>query len=96
MPCANPWISLSRETFMLGLESQAVIGLRLMRMAMGGEAATRETALMVTEKAEALVEAQIVLARCALEGRPDLGPARAVALFRERVQDNQRRLGQGL
>ena len=41
---------LSRDAIMLGLEAQSVIGLRLMKAAMGGEAAQREAALMVTEK----------------------------------------------
>lgn len=80
---------------MLGLESQSVIGLRLIKAAMGGEAAQREAALMFTEKAQAMVEAQFVIAESALAGQPHLGPGRAVALYRKRVQDNQRRLGRG-
>ena len=36
---------------MLAMESQAVIGLRMMRLAMGGKVAARETRRMVTEKA---------------------------------------------
>ena len=95
MVCRNPWLTLSRDTIMLGLEAQSVIGLRLIKAAMGGEAAQREVALMVTEKAQAIVDAQLVLAESALAGQPHLGPGRAVALYRKRVQANQRRLGRG-
>ena len=95
MPCRNPWFTLSRDAMMLGLEAQSVIGLRLIKAAMGGEAAQREAALMVTEKAQAMVDAQIVLAQSVLAGQPHLGPSRAVALYRKRVQANQRRLGRG-
>lgn len=95
MFCRNPWVSLSRETILLGLEAQTVIGLRLLKAVMGGEGAHREAALMITEKAQAMVDAQILLAECALAGQPHLGPSRTVALYRRRVQDNRRRLGQG-
>ena len=95
MSCLNPWFKLSRDTIMLGLEAQSVIGLRLMKAAMGGEAAQREVTLMITEKAQAIVDAQRVLAESALAGQPHLGPGRAVALYRRRVQANQRRLGRG-
>ena len=95
MPCRNPWFDLSMDTFMLGLESQSVIGLRLLKAAMGGEAAQREAALMVAEKAQAVVDVHLVLAKSAIAGQAHLGPSRAVALFRRRVQANRRRLGYG-
>jgi hypothetical protein len=95
MACRNPWFSLSHDALMLGLESQSVIALRLIKAAVGGEAAQREAALMISEKAQAMVDAQFVLAKSALAGQPHLGPGRAVALFRKRVQANQRRLGRG-
>jgi hypothetical protein len=95
MSCRNPWFSFSHDAMMLGLEAQSVIGLRLLKAAMGGEGAQRETTLMFTEKAQAMVDAQFVLAESALAGEPHLGPGRAVALYRKRVQANQRRLGRG-
>jgi hypothetical protein len=67
----------------------------MIKAAMGGEAAQREATLMVTEKAQAIVDAQLVLAESVLAGQPHLGPGRAVALYRKRVQANQRRLGRG-
>jgi hypothetical protein len=91
----NPWFTLSRDAMMLGLEAQSVIGLRMMKAAMGGEAAQLEATLMVAEKAKAVVDVQMMLAKCALAGEAHLGPSRALALYRRRVQANQRRLGKG-
>ena len=95
MFCRDAWLDLSRDTLMLGLEAQSVIGLRLLKAAAGGAPARQEAALMVTEKAQAVIEAQSLLAHSLLAGQPHLGPARLVALFRGRVQANQDRLGQG-
>ena len=47
---------------MLALEAQSVIALRLMRIAAGGALARSETTRMVTEKVQALGEAQAVAA----------------------------------
>ena len=93
MPCSNPWFDLSRDTLMLGLESQSVIGLRFLKAVPGGEAAQQEATLMVAEKAQAVIDAQMVFAKSIMTGQPHLGPGRAVALYRRRVQANQRRLG---
>ena len=95
MLCSNTWFALSRDTLMLGLESQSVIGLRLLKAVTGGEAAQQEVTLMVAEKAQAVIDAQMILANSILTGQPHLGPGRAVALYRRRVQANQRRLGAG-
>jgi hypothetical protein len=94
-PRRNAWFTLSRDTLMLGIEAQSVIGLRLMKAAMGGEAAHWEATLMVAEKAKAIVDVQMMLARSALSGQAHLGANRALALYRRRVQANQRRLGKG-
>jgi hypothetical protein len=48
-----PWYS----SVMLALESQQVIGLRLMKMAIGGAEAQDEVHLMMSEKVEASLEA---------------------------------------
>jgi hypothetical protein len=91
----NPWFTLSRDTVMLGLEAQNVIGLRMMKAVMGGDAAHREVALMVAEKAQAAVDVQLMLAKSTLAGEAHLAPGRALALYRRRVNANQRRLVAG-
>lgn len=86
------WIELSADMARLGVESGSVIGLRLMRMASGSVDSQAETALMVSEKAKAAWDAQFLFARSLLTGQGHLAPSRAVALYRRRVQANQRRL----
>ena len=90
-----PWFSLSMDAWKLTLEAQSVIGMRMAKAAWGGAAAQGEASLMVTEKAKAAVDAQFVLAKSVLEGRAHLGQARAMALYRRRIQANQRRLSRG-
>jgi len=91
----NPWLSLSMDAVRLGVEAQSVIGLRMVKAAWGGPAARDEAYLMIAEKAQAAVDAQFLLARSVIAGQGHLGPARAMALYRRRVQANQRRLSKG-
>ena len=91
----NPWFSLSMDAMALGFEAQSVIGLRMAKAAWGGPAAQDEAQLMVSEKAQAVMDAQVVLATSLLSGQGHLGPARAMALYRRRVKANQRRLLKG-
>jgi hypothetical protein len=86
------WIDLGADMARLSVESGSVIGLRLMRMASGSVDSQAETALMVSEKAKAAWDAQFLFARSVLTGKGHLAPSRTVALYRRRVQANQRRL----
>ena len=88
----NPFFNLSFKTARLGWEAGEVIGLRLMQAAFGGAAAQREATLMVTEKAQAALDAQFLIARSVMAGQAHLAPGRTVALYRRRVQANRRRL----
>jgi hypothetical protein len=51
------WMKLALNTSMLALEAQQVIGLRLMKLTLGGPVATREANRMVAEKVIAFGEA---------------------------------------
>ena len=88
----NPVAQLSCEALRLGCEAYSLIGLRLFKMATGGVPAVSEALRMVPEKITALVDAQILITTSVLSGRPDLAPAQVVALYRERVSDNEQRL----
>jgi len=90
------WLSLSFKAAQLGLESQTVIGLRLMRLGFGGPAAVAEAERMVTEKAWTALEAQAEFAKHALMGRPDKAAAHTLSLYRRRVCANRRRLTKSL
>ena len=73
---------------MLSLESQRVIGLRMMKLARGGKNAQAEASRMVTEK----VAESIAVATTLLSG----GSGHAVvAQVRRRVRSNSRRLSRG-
>ena len=93
LPCSlNSIAQLSCDTVRLGYESLRLIGLRLFKMATGGVPAVSEALRMVPEKITALIDAQILITTSLLSGRPDLAPAQVVALYRERVSDNEQRL----
>jgi hypothetical protein len=55
------WVKLTSDAALLGFEAQQVIGLRLLRIAAGGEGASLETERMVTEKIAAFGEAAATL-----------------------------------
>ena len=80
------------NTLRLALEAQALIGLRLIRIATGGVPALAECSRMMPEKAAALVEAQRIVALGAATGRSQSAPAKVVRLYRGRVSGNKRRL----
>ena len=88
----SDWVSLSVDAWLLGLEAQAVIGLRMLKAAMGGPEAQAEAELMVAEKAKAAWDAHALLTSSILGGEADQAPARTIALYRGRVQAIQRRL----
>ena len=88
----NPVAQLSCDTLHLGREALSLIGLRLFKMATGGVPAVPEALRMVPEKITALVDAQILIAASVLSGRPDVALAQVIALYRERVSDNEQRL----
>lgn len=90
----KPWFDLSRDAAGLTCEASQVIGLRMVVATMGGAAARDEASLMVSEKAAAALEVHTMVARSLIAGEGHLAPARAVAMYRSRVQANQQRLTQ--
>ena len=79
-----PWIKLTIDTTLLGLEAQSVIGLRLAQIALG-QGSPAEAHLMMTEKMLAFMDAATAVA--------DGGSAHAIVQdYRRRVQANARRL----
>jgi hypothetical protein len=79
------WMKLALDSSLLVLESQQVIGLRLLKLTLGGNAAKREANRMVAEKATAFGEA----ATKVVTG----GTTRSVVKgYRKKVRANRRRL----
>jgi hypothetical protein len=73
-----PWI-------MLGIEANRVVGLRVMKLMLGGKSARREARMMVTEKIRAGLEAN---ARLMAGASPD----EVIRTYRRRVAANAKRL----
>jgi hypothetical protein len=80
-PASSSFLNLA----MLGMESQSVIWLRLMKLAAGGPAAMAESDLMVTEKMAAAQKAGWQLMWGA-------SPDSIVTGYRRTVRANKRRL----
>jgi hypothetical protein len=87
-----PWLQLSVSVFRLGVEAQALVGLRLFRIATGGVGAVAETGRMVPEKVAALVEANRIVALGAASGGTGQSCAKVVRMYRKRVGANRTRL----
>lgn len=88
----NSTLDLALDSWRLGAEAWTVIALRTGQAMMGSKGATAEARLMLSEKAQAAVDAQLLIARSVLSGEAHLAPARTLALYRRRVQANRRRL----
>jgi hypothetical protein len=88
----NPWIGLGWDAWKLGIEASSVIGLRTLKMAAGGEAATVEANRMVQEKVESSLALQAKFMTGGMGLTPASAAARTVAHYRRKVRANQRRL----
>lgn len=81
----GPWWTLGMDTAMLALESQAVIGLRLAKLAAGGAGAQAEMQRMVSEKVFAAGETAMLMATG--------GTTQSIVSgYRSKVRANQLRL----
>ena len=82
----SSWLALSVNAARLGWEAQAVIALRLMRLANGGTRAQTEAQRMMTEKIAALAEAQREAAAVAVTGGDSRRVAKKVlGVYRKRL-----------
>jgi len=78
-------MSFALDAARLSAEAQAVIGLRMLKLARGGRAAEREAQRMVAEKGMAFAEAAATLA---FGG----SMSKVIGRVRSRVSKNRRRL----
>jgi hypothetical protein len=79
------WMNFAYDAAHLGRETQEVIGLRLMKLALGGAAGQAEAQRMVIEKGVALAEAGATLASGG-------SMHKVVRRYRTHVRANKRRL----
>ena len=87
------WAAIGMDMWSMGYDASVVIGLRTMKIAMGGAAGEREAKLMVDEKVRAAMDVQTSL----LTGQFGTNPARATSAtvkhYGRKVRANRRRLG---
>jgi hypothetical protein len=84
--------TLLADTLALSIAANAVITVRLTKMAFGGVDFKREGNLMVSEKIDAATEATFAAARAVAMGQGHHAAARAVAVYKHRVDRNLQRL----
>lgn len=85
------WMRLGMEAWALGLESSAVIGMRVAKCASGGDPDGKETRLMVTEKLASAMTLQAEM----LGLSPLAGSRKAMRHYRGKVAANHKRLLRG-
>ena len=88
-PVIAPWIDLSIKAGSLAFEAQALVGLRLFRMATGTVPLLAETQRMAPREVAALTEAQVLVAKGGVSDRTAM---KVVGLYRGRVKANKDRL----
>ena len=88
----NPWIGIGLDAWRLGWAASAVIGLRTLRIAQGGERGRTEAELMVQEKVAAGLALQEKALSGGLGATPASVAARTLAHYQRKVRSNRRRL----
>jgi hypothetical protein len=86
------WMRAGFDMWSLGIESSSVIALRLAKISSGGEAGTKEAALMVSEKLQANAEIMMGLMTGQFGTTPLAGTNSVVRKYRGKVAANRRRL----
>jgi hypothetical protein len=92
MPNKSGFGTLFVDTLAMSVAANAVIAVRLTKMTFGIVDPNHEGALMIAEKIDAASEATFAAARSIALGEPHHAAGRAVAVYRERVDRNLRRL----
>lgn len=92
---SNPWLRIGLDAWSLGVESSAVMGLRVLKIAAGGAAGEAEARRMVEEKIDAGVAWQSLALTGGLGITPHGAAAKSVAHYRRKVRANRRRLLKG-
>jgi hypothetical protein len=85
----KPWLDAVR----FGFEVQSVVALRLFKIAAGGAEGQAEFTKMLTEKVEAMADAQAAGATALVQGKSmKVVSSRAMTPIKRRVRANHRRL----
>jgi len=85
-------MDLPFQAMQLGVEAQAVVSLRLLKLSMGGTSAIAEAERMITEKAWTALGVQADFLTNTLVGEHHRASSRVLELYRRKVRANRRRL----
>ena len=85
------WMRTGLDAWTLGLETSAVIGMRIAKCASGGDLDGKEARLMVAEKVASALTLQSELFGLS----PLAGTRKALGHYRRKVSANRRRLSRG-
>lgn len=91
----NPWIGIGFDAWTMGMDAISVIGLRSMKIAMGGPAGDAESRLMVDEKIKAALHVQTALLTGTLGASPAAATKQALRHYSGKVRANRKRLAKG-
>jgi hypothetical protein len=86
---------LFSDALKMSFAAHQVIGLRLLKIAIGGAHGRRESRLMVDEKIRAATDAGMEAAKSVAAGQPHLAADRALSVYAKRVNRNLKRLTKG-
>ena len=86
------WFKAGMDAWSLGMEASTVVGLRMAKLAAGGEAASKEAELMVAEKIRAGLELQSKLLLSPFGTTPLAGTQKVLRHYEGKVAANRRRL----
>lgn len=89
----DAWLRAGIDAWSLGLDASAVIGLRMMKIAGGGETGSAEALLMISEKIKAAIDLQGVLVSRGLAASPLVVAKESLRFYHRKVAANRRRLG---
>jgi hypothetical protein len=90
-PTPTLW-DLTLDAFVLGIEAQQVIALRMAKFALGADPHGHEARRMVTEKAKAAMEVHLDVVQAMATGDVAGASGRVLAVYRREVRANRRRL----
>lgn len=93
MPKYADWLGATMEAWQLGIDSAAVIAMRLAKLGSGQDLAGREMSLMMSEKVQAVVEMQMAALTGSLGSNPAAATRQMLKLYSGKVNANRRRLG---
>jgi hypothetical protein len=88
----EPWLGIGLDMWSLGMDSASVIGLRTMKLAQGGAAASKEAELMVSEKMATAIDVQMQFMTGGFGLNPATATQKAVGQYARKVRANRKRL----